>query len=117
MNHERFLAGVRLFNQGKFYDAHEVLEDVWRPLPKGPARQFLQGLIQFAVALHHHSKGNLAGATSLLMRAERNVKHGDVAGANLNAAAILEAMEQWKKYFHCGGAVPAGPRLLPPGET
>ena len=26
-------AGLELFNRGHFFDAHEVLEDVWRALP------------------------------------------------------------------------------------
>ena len=36
-------------------------------------RHFFQGLIQVAVALHHHSRGNLAGCKSLLTRAGRNL--------------------------------------------
>ena len=45
----QFSLGVELLNRGEFYDAHEVLEDVWRAAPE-PERRFLQGLMQVAVA-------------------------------------------------------------------
>jgi predicted metal-dependent hydrolase len=69
-----FRTGVKLFNEAKFFDAHEVLEDVWRAAPE-PEKLFLQGLIQLAVALHHHSTGNLVGACSLLDRAALNLSN------------------------------------------
>ena len=43
---------------GRFFDAHEVLEEVWRTLDRGsPEAQALQGLIQGAVALEHERRG------------------------------------------------------------
>src|SRR5215471_14748691 len=67
-----FRHGVALFNRGRYFDAHEALEDVWRP-SAGEPRRCLQGLVQVAVALHHASRGNRAGATSVLARALRNL--------------------------------------------
>src|SRR5947209_20294512 len=72
--HLRFAEGIKLFNSAEFFEAHEVLEDVWRAAPAAEKR-FLQGLIQVAVALHHHSKGNRTGARSLLAREQHN--HSD----------------------------------------
>jgi predicted metal-dependent hydrolase len=69
-----WLHGVRLFNDGRVFDAHEVWEDVWRPLPVSPERTFVQGLIQIAVAFHHNTTGNRVGAASLLKRGLRNVE-------------------------------------------
>jgi len=46
-----YVHGIRLFNQHHFFDAHEVLEDVWRAAP-AEQKKFLQGLIQLAVGLH-----------------------------------------------------------------
>ena len=56
-----FSRGIALFNHGEFFEAHEVLEDVWRAAPPGE-KKFLQGLIQVAVSFHHRSTGNLIGA-------------------------------------------------------
>ena len=68
-NSNELIRGLDLFNRAHFYDAHEVLEDVWRPSPRGrPLRRHLQGLVQLAVALHHESRGNVIGARSVLDR-------------------------------------------------
>ena len=29
----RFIEGIKLFNSAEFFEAHEVLEDVWRGAP------------------------------------------------------------------------------------
>jgi predicted metal-dependent hydrolase len=49
--------GLRLFNAGAFWEAHEALESVWRELPKGSEeRAFYQGLILIAAAFHHRER-------------------------------------------------------------
>ena len=53
--------GVRLFNQGRFFECHEVLEEAWTP-ERGPRRLFLQSLIHLAVGLYHAGRGNPPGA-------------------------------------------------------
>jgi predicted metal-dependent hydrolase len=64
--------GVELFNAREFYECHEVLEDVWRPL-KGEERFFLQALIHFAVGFYHHQQGNQVGAEKQLGKALRKL--------------------------------------------
>jgi uncharacterized protein len=58
---------VELFNRQEFFECHEVLEDLWRPLPPGPEKQFLQGFLQIGVGFHHLKNGNYTGAKNLLM--------------------------------------------------
>src|SRR5262249_26444350 len=50
--HPRYLAGVLLFNEQAYFEAHEVWEDLWAE-SYGPERKFYQGLIQAAVGLCH----------------------------------------------------------------
>ena len=69
---DAYREGIELFNRAAFFDAHEALEDVWRAAPQ-PEKKFLQGLIQVAVAMHHHGNRNSAGARSVLRRAFRNL--------------------------------------------
>ena len=64
--------GIELFNRAEFFDAHEVLEDVWRAAP-AEEKKFLQGMIQVAVALYHYGNGNSIGARSVLRRGFRNL--------------------------------------------
>jgi hypothetical protein len=60
----RYLAGILLFNDQDFFEAHEVWEDLWAD-SHGDERRFVQGLLQAAVGLYHYSGGNLAGAVKL----------------------------------------------------
>ena len=60
----RYLEGLDLFNRQRFFEAHDVWEEIWRQT-EGPARDFLRGLIQVASAFHHFQKGNLRGARLL----------------------------------------------------
>ena len=61
------LDGVRLFNEGRWFEAHEVLERAWLDEPT-PLRRLYQGILQVGVGLHHARRGNLRGALSLLDR-------------------------------------------------
>src|SRR5262249_11990728 len=54
-----------LWNEGLFFEVHEVLEAVWQR-ESGDRRQALQGVIQIAVAWHHLAHGNPRGARTLL---------------------------------------------------
>jgi predicted metal-dependent hydrolase len=49
---QEFEHGVRLFNGGKFWHAHEAWEQLWKR-HKQEERKFFQGLIQLAAAFHH----------------------------------------------------------------
>lgn len=64
MREPRYLKGIEHFNAREFYDAHEVWEDLWHE-EQGEAKNFVQGLIQFATALHHFEAHNLKGAKLL----------------------------------------------------
>ena len=80
----RYLQYFTLFNQEKFFEAHEVLEALWLET-KGGERNFYQGLIQLAASLvHFHmrrsrsaaslQKGNLTGARELFRTASAYLK-------------------------------------------
>jgi len=59
--------GIRLFNQGQFFEAHEALETAWRAEP-GKIRDLYQGILQVGVACLHMQRGNYEGANNLLIR-------------------------------------------------
>jgi mutator protein MutT len=63
-----YLEGIRLFNAGKYFECHEMVEDLWRAT-EGPNRLHYQGIIQAAIALEHFRKGNDAGALGLYQKA------------------------------------------------
>ena len=73
-NHGSFSDAVALFNQRKFFECHEVIEDIWRPLPKSAEKRFLQGVLQVGVGLHHLEQGNYTGAKNLLNEGVEKLK-------------------------------------------
>ena len=62
-----FERGIELFNCSKFFECHEVLEELWRT-EHGPRRLFLQGVIHLAVGFYHHQQGNRVGAERQLRK-------------------------------------------------
>jgi hypothetical protein len=61
-----------LFNEGLFFEAHELLEAVWLR-QAGETRTFLQGLIQLAAGFHHLENRNVPGALSLLAEGHKKL--------------------------------------------
>jgi len=99
-NKTEFNRGLDLFNRAHFFDAHEVLEDVWRALPRDrPLRRHLQGMVQLAVAFHHQSKGNHVGARSVLERAVRNISGADSSFPELDLDRLRAELEIWQRYL------------------
>lgn len=54
---EAFMEFIRLFNDRKYWDSHEVLEQPWRE----NRSDFYQGLIIYASAFVHAQRGNPVG--------------------------------------------------------
>ncbi|HLZ95268.1 MAG TPA: DUF309 domain-containing protein [Candidatus Dormibacteraeota bacterium] len=56
--------GVRLFNSGHFWEAHEAWETEWMPDRKGADSGFYKGLIQVAAGCFHYQRHNRRGAVN-----------------------------------------------------
>lgn len=106
--------GLDLFNRAHFFDAHEVLEDVWRESVHGKARRrHLQGLVQLAVAFHHESRSNLVGARSVLDRALRNLAGAEDSFPQLDLDGLRAALVPWQRHLAGEGPRPAAPAITP----
>ena len=106
----RFAEGIKLFNSAEFFEAHEVLEDVWRAAPAAEKR-FLQGLIQVAVALHHYSRENRVGTRSLLARARRNLSGYPDEFGGIDLKPLMESLALWQEALEDGKPTPPLPRI------
>lgn len=71
--HVKAIEGMKLMNEGKFFDAHEELEIAWNE-EKGKVRQLYQGILQMAVTYLHITRGNYDGAVKVYMRSTRWLK-------------------------------------------
>ena len=59
------LEGIRLFNDGEYYECHEAIEHEWHAETR-PIRRLYQGILQIGVGLLHARRGNHTGALLLL---------------------------------------------------
>lgn len=89
---DRIRDGLRLFNERYFFEAHEVLEDVWHR-DHGPSRLFLQGLIQICAGFHHFQNGNPRGAAELLQRGADKMRKYPEEYLGLDARRLLDRVD------------------------
>jgi uncharacterized protein len=68
-----FEHGIALFNSGKFWEAHEAWEEIWKNHPED-GRFFIQGLIQLAAAYHQLGKKIYRGVVIHLKQAQERLK-------------------------------------------
>ena len=74
-------AGLRFFDEGFFWEAHEVLEPVWMATPDGTAEhQMVQCVIQLANAALKHRMGRPAAAQRLCTKARDHLRAARSAG-------------------------------------
>jgi len=90
--HRLFHEGVRLFNAGQWFEAHEVWEALWHTLD-GDDKDFVQGLIQCAVALEHARRGNPRGALTMFDRARPRLARFGAWCHAVPVRALVDAMD------------------------
>lgn len=90
-----YLGFFECFNQGLYYEAHDVLEELWLPSRKGANDLFYKGLIQLAGAFVHFQKDRLRPAGALLILARDNLAKfpGNHEGLVLEAISVL--INEW----------------------
>ena len=103
--------GRALFDGGRYFEAHEVWEEVWLR-ERGESRTALQGLIQIAAGLHKAGLGQPRGCVRLLEAGLSKLERPGVEPRLQRfAAALARTLERargWERGESEGpGAVPA----------
>ncbi len=92
--------GLELFNEGHFHEAHEEIEEAWKTYPKGhPTRVFFQGLIQAAVAMHHHRRGKQGPAVTMIARARTKLVAAPATHFGIDVARLLRDLDRCEELF------------------
>ncbi len=71
--HPQAAEGLRLFNAGEYFEAHEALENAWNA-EKGKVRDLYRGILQIAVVYLHITRGNYNGAVKVYERSQKWLK-------------------------------------------
>jgi predicted metal-dependent hydrolase len=90
-----YLGYFDCFNQQLFFEAHEVLEELWLPDRHGPNGAFYKGLIQLAGAFVHLQKRRRGPAAALFKLALANLAPYPAIHEQLELKDVLELIEGW----------------------
>ena len=97
-----YLAYFACFNRQLFYEAHDVLEEMWLPQRKGPNGSFYKGLIQLAGAFVHLQKERLKPSAALLKLAQTNLQPYPADHEGIKTLHILELINHWLQLLERG---------------
>lgn len=109
--HRAIVAAAREFNSGRFFEAHEVLEEALDELDDRYWDCFL-GLIQIAVGYHKRSQGLLSGARKMLGLGLEKVSD-DVGEEFLHLGRLREQVTRDIATIDAGHPVDRPPRWQP----
>ena len=86
-----FEAGIALYDEGEYFEAHEALEPAWMGTDDLAERALHQGLIKVAAAYVHAGRGNPRGVVRNLEGARRHLAIAGPAGPawGVDVAALL----------------------------
>lgn len=95
-----YLGYFECFNNGLFYEAHDVLEELWLADRHGPDGNFFKGLIQFAGAFVHLQKHTarlprLQPAAALFKLARANLGKYPTPHRQLDVRGVIAVIDQW----------------------
>ena len=82
-----------LFDAGEYHAAHERLDLLWEA-SSGLDSDFLKGLIQACICMHHFRRGNLEGAAKLYSGHRRYLAAYLPAYRGIDVALLLAEMQR-----------------------
>ena len=113
-----YLGYFECFNRQLFYEAHDVLEELWLTRRNAPDYGFYKGLIQFAGAFVHLQKNRLKPAGALFVLSRSYLAKYPTVFEGLNVASVLAEIDQWIGRLESSGfstnplSVNNSPRLI-----
>jgi uncharacterized protein len=88
---EAIMRAVQLFNDERYWEAHESLEYVWKDAT-GTEKEILNGIILIAAAFVHHEKDELDICVSILRRAKRKLDQTSNEYYGINISKVVEVV-------------------------
>jgi predicted metal-dependent hydrolase len=108
----RLREGINLFNQGRFFECHEVLEPFYLET-EDVNKPFLEGLIQLAAAFRMvHDFGEVESAVRMIYQALIRFENYQPVFLDIRVKQLSEAMEAWAKAAEAAGSAPVS-RSIP----
>jgi len=91
--------GINLFNEQRFFEAHEEWEQEWRLMAEGEDRTFFQGLIYTAAAFLHYTRRECTGAKEMLKRGISSLRAGMDGHPDISVGQLIEDLMRLQAPF------------------
>jgi predicted metal-dependent hydrolase len=95
---DQYYRFLQKFNDGEYYECHDLLEEIWM---EDKTNKFLQGLLQLAVGLYHFECGNIKGARWMFGNARKYLSRYAPVCWDLDIERIISYLDA------CLAALPA----------
>jgi len=93
--------GLEAIRDGRYFEAHEELEDAWRAAP-AEERDFFQGLVHVAVAWYQAGRGRPVATGRQLEKAARRLAPFAPAHRGVGVDGLLAQVEAAQKGVAAG---------------
>ena len=113
----RLREGISLFNQGRFFESHEVFEEFYQQTEVAN-KAFLEGLIQLAAAFRLYADfGEVKGPVRMIYQALIRFENYQPRYLEIRVSELAAAMEAWAQEAEtaAGKPVSAIPKIRLPG--
>jgi predicted metal-dependent hydrolase len=90
------------FNRRLYFEAHDVLEELWLKDRTGPNYAFYKGLIQLAGAFVHLQKNRLRPSAALFKLAEANLEKYPALHERLRVDTVRALIREWLNRLEAG---------------
>ncbi len=98
--------GAAHFNAGRFFEAHEAWEEIWRSTTPEP-RELWRGLIQVAVGLYHYvERGNPGPARRVLDRGLSRIEPYPQGTEGLDLDRLRAGARAWRDWLEAPAGEP-----------
>ncbi len=107
----RLREGISLFNESRFFECHEVLEDLYHETEE-ENKPFLEGLIGLAAAFRLFCEfGEVKGSVRLIYQALIRLENYQPAFLQIDVKDLCAAAEAWAKTAEIAGAKPTASNI------
>jgi len=105
----RLQEGISLFNEGRFFESHEVWESLYLET-ETEHKPFLEGLVQLAAALRLYSDfGEFRGPVRMIYQALIRFEAYRPVYSGVRVQELSSAMEAWAKELERSGGTEPKP--------
>src|SRR3954454_11720645 len=102
--------GLEAIRDGRYFEAHEELEDAWRAAP-AEERDFFQGLVHVAVAWYQAGRGRPVATGRQLEKATRRLTPFAPAHRGVDVAGVLTQVAAARQQVAAGSLDLTPPQL------